>query len=133
MVRSLSIRRSLILPQIYPAAGGVVLYSLVSSNPAVDGQVILTDPTDPTKMPAIGIVVRVFGDGRVLIEGRKGTLVTNSGWSWTRGNTLWADPATPGGLFEQVAAPPTTGEMQRVGQAASATSIVMGITREIVL
>ena len=58
MSRSLSLLGRVNKPRIYAAAAGVVQYSLVCADPLVDDQVALADPTDATKMPAIGIVIR---------------------------------------------------------------------------
>lgn len=130
MARSLSILGRVNAPRIYAAASGVVQFSLVCVDPSTDKQVALANPLDSALMPAIGIVERVLGDGRVLVEGRHGHCVTNPGWAWTRGQVLWADPGTPGGV---TAVLPVTGEQQRIGHAASATSISLGVEREIAL
>jgi len=130
MARSLSLLGRVNSPRIYAAAAGVVAYSLVCLDPTVDGQVTLADPMTPALMPAIGVVERVLGGGRVLVEGRQGHSVTNPAWSWTRGEALWADPSIPGAITETL---PVAGHQQRLGHAASATEICFAVEREVVL
>lgn len=108
----------------------MVQYSLVCVDPAVDSRVALADASGDTLMPAVGIVERVLGDGRVLVEGRHGITVTNAGWTWTRGDALYANPASPGGITATL---PATGALQRIGHAGSSTSIVVGIEQEILV
>jgi hypothetical protein len=92
-------------------------------------QVELADASDPTKMPAIGIVyedIPINGEGAVVTFGRANGISGISGY--TNGDTLYVASGTPGGLTNVKPYGVDLDLIQNVGVVVNHSSGVMFVT-----
>lgn len=103
------------------AGASVIAYRPIAVD--ASGQAVPADPTDAAQIGAlVGIATNSASGGQAVNLSRAGE-VTNGGWSWTPGQTLWA--ALDGGI---VSSPPAGAAWwQQLGIALSATKMLVTI------
>lgn len=119
--RIAALEAAVVLPQIYSCPSGVAVRELVyqSGDSAAD----LADPTNPSKMRAIGVVASKPDSTHCVIQ-TSGELGGFTGR--TPKAKQYADPASPGGITETMP-DPLVNQVQEVGYAKSASVIVFTI------
>jgi hypothetical protein len=103
----------------YTNGGDAALRKVVAIDISQDRTVVLADPTDENKMPAIGFVFAISG-AKVFVKA-SGDMDQFSGL--TRGDLYWADPDNPGEITStppEVSGYPGGVIIQVVAQASAA-------------
>ena len=95
----------------------------------VNDSVVRSDPSDPTKMPAIGIV-KSSGSTSVVVQlNYEYTMPAGYSVSMSAGDEIYLDPNNPGKI---IATLPQSGILQKIGVAKSTTKLLLNIEEALI-
>ena len=107
----------------------IVIGDFVCIEAGQNDTVIKADPTDATKMPAIGIV-KSSGSSTVVVQlDYEYTLPVGYSASISAGAEIYLDPNNPGKI---IATPPESGILQKIGVAKSTTKLLLNIEEALI-